>query len=226
MKQYCQLVNVCIARQFNIPYSEIFLQSLFTFVLQLVFMKVIFSDQEIIRMIENGDERALAYLYRTYSKMVRGYILKNSGKEEDIDDMLQDIVVLVWEKIACKEFVLYESTQLSTYIYSVMKNLWLKRLNKQSKFTSHSIEEHDTPDEDEENYEDTQKSEIVAQAMQHIGSTCKEILTYFYFYKYSMEEIAEKLNFANAQTVKAKKYQCQKKLEEIIKQQYNALDLL
>lgn len=188
-------------------------------------MKVIFSDQEIIAMIEKGDERALSYLYRTYSKMVRGYVLKNSGKEEDVEDMLQDIVIVVWEKIASKEFVLYENTQLSTYIYSVMKNLWLKRLQKQSKFTSHSVEEHDPPEETE-TYEDIQKSEIVAQAMQHIGSTCKEILTYFYFYKYSMEEIAEKLNFANAQTVKAKKYQCQKKLEEIIKQQYNALDLL
>lgn len=188
-------------------------------------MKVNFSDQEIICMIERGDERALSYLYRTYYKMVRGYILKNSGKEEDIDDMLQDIVVLIWEKVACKEFVLYENTQLSTYIYSVMKNLWLKRLQKQSKFTAHSIEEYDSPEE-QETYEDLQKSEIVAQAMQHIGDTCKEILTCFYFYKYSMEEIAEKLNFANAQTVKAKKYQCQKKLEEIIKQQYNALDLL
>lgn len=188
-------------------------------------MKVIFSDQEIIRMIESGDERALAYLYRTYYKMVRGYILKNSGKEEDIDDMLQEIVICVWEKVAYKAFVLYENTQLSTYIYSVMKNLWLKKLHKQSKFVSHAIEEHDLYDE-EDSYEDIQKSEIIAQAMQHIGNTCKEILTYFYFYKYSMEEIAEKLNFANAQTVKAKKYQCQKKLEEVIKQQYNTLDLL
>jgi len=33
-----------------------------------------------------------------------------------------------------------------------------------------------------------------------------------------MDEIAEQMGFANAETVKSKKYQCKKSLERIIKQ--------
>ncbi|MDW8348433.1 MAG: hypothetical protein RML94_15830 [Bacteroidia bacterium] len=38
------------------------------------------------------DERVLSYLYHAYYTMVRGYILQNSSRMEDVEDTLQDII--------------------------------------------------------------------------------------------------------------------------------------
>jgi hypothetical protein len=41
-----------------------------------------------------------------------------------------------------------------------------------------------------------------------------------------MNDIAEKLGFANADTAKTKKYKCKKELDELIKSKYKASDFL
>ena len=40
----------------------------------------------------------------------------------------------------------------------------------------------------------------------------------------NMQEIAEKLKFANTDTAKTKKYKCKKKLDELIKNRYSTED--
>jgi DNA-directed RNA polymerase specialized sigma24 family protein len=49
---------------------------------------------------------------------------------------------------------------------------------------------------------------------------------YYYFDEMSMQEIAEKLGFANTDTAKTKKYKCKQKLDELVKAQYSERDFL
>ena len=42
----------------------------------------------------------------------------------------------------------------------------------------------------------------------------------------SMQDIADKLGFANTNTAKTKKYKCKKKLDELVKAQYSEHDFL
>ncbi|MFO0265838.1 MAG: RNA polymerase subunit sigma, partial [Cyclobacteriaceae bacterium] len=58
------------------------------------------------------------------------------------------------------------------------------------------------------------------------GETCRKVLMYYYFDEMSMQEIAEKLGFANTDTAKTKKYKCKQKLDELVKIQYSAQDFL
>jgi hypothetical protein len=62
--------------------------------------------------------------------------------------------------------------------------------------------------------------------MDEIGETCKKLLMMFYFDGNDMEQIARKMQFANADTAKAKKYQCFKKLETLIKSRFNKSDFI
>ena len=50
--------------------------------------------------------------------------------------------------------------------------------------------------------------------MDKISLICRKILILFYFEERNMADIARLLKFANADVVKAKKYQCKKALEE------------
>jgi hypothetical protein len=49
---------------------------------------------------------------------------------------------------------------------------------------------------------------------------------YYYFEEMSMQDIADKLGFANTDTAKTVKYKCNKKLDELIKTQYSERDFL
>ena len=54
----------------------------------------------------------------------------------------------------------------------------------------------------------------------------KGITGYGYFDELSMQDIAEKMNFANADTAKTKKYKCKKELDEYVKKHYKITDFL
>jgi DNA-directed RNA polymerase specialized sigma24 family protein len=71
-----------------------------------------------------------------------------------------------------------------------------------------------------------EREKIIALCIDQLGDTCKKVLTYYYFEEMSMQDIAEKLGFANTDTAKTKKYKCKKKLDELVKAQYSEQDFL
>ena len=65
---------------------------------------------------------------------------------------------------------------------------------------------------------------LVQKAMDLLQDKCRNILIMFYFDGFDMDTIAKANGLSSATVAKAKKYQCLKGLETIIKQQYNAAD--
>jgi DNA-directed RNA polymerase specialized sigma24 family protein len=108
---------------------------------------------------------------------------------------------------------------------AVCKNLWLKQLGKNSRMMG---EEQIKPQAHSETPVGGQAMDLkkIHEALDELGDTCKNILVMFYFDGYDMDTIAKSLQFNNADTAKAKKYQCFKKLEEIVKRRYKMTDFL
>lgn len=183
-----------------------------------------FSDEETIREIRRGNKEALVYLYESNHSAVRSYIAKNNGNAEDVDDVLQEAVIVVWQKVNQADFEL--TSKLSTFLYAVAKNLWLKQLNK-AKRTEPIEPHHDeygaTAEQGNLNSMDRR---IVLRCMDQLGETCQKLLHLFYFDDMDMKEIAAQLHFANADTAKAKKYQCFKKLEQLVKASFHKSDFM
>ena len=183
------------------------------------------TDSEVLNAIKQGDQRMLLYLYKRNFDPVRSYICKNSGSVADAEDILQDSLVIFWQNVQKEDFSL--SSKPETYIYAIAKNIWLKQLRKNGRMHLTDFENDlsiDVSDKTEE-YSD-EKYVILSRYLTQIGETCRTLLSYFYFEQWDMEQIAEKMQFANADTAKAKKYQCKKKLESLIKKHYSAEDLL
>lgn len=180
-----------------------------------------FKDDEIVDEIRGGNQQALVYLYQNNFSTVRNYILKNNGTLEDVDDILQEAVIAVWQNVSQRDFNL--TAKLSTYIYSIAKNLWLKKLNKDKRLDP--LEDyHSNTHAADEPANHKMDLNIVVEYMDKLGNTCRELLQLFYFDGLDMAAIAERLEFANADTAKSKKYQCFKKLEEMIKRNFNKSD--
>ncbi len=72
------------------------------------------------------DNKAFHYLYNNYFKMVKSFITNNNGREEDAEDVFQDTLVVLLQKLRNDNFLV--SASLKTYIYAIAKNLWLKKI--------------------------------------------------------------------------------------------------
>jgi RNA polymerase sigma factor (sigma-70 family) len=169
------------------------------------------DEAEIFERITKGDEKALELIYKKYYRMMTKLVITNSGTEEEARDVYQDALVVFWQKARSGNLVL--TSKMSTFIYSICQNLWRKELDRKKRLSN---EEKDSPT----------TMDMDSPERDQLGETCRKVLMYYYFDEMSMQEIAEKLGFANTDTAKTKKYKCKQKLDELVKSQYSEQDFL
>jgi len=177
------------------------------------------KESELLSKIHKGDEKALEYLYKKYYRMMTRMVMTNNGTEQEAKDIYQEALIVFWQKAVSGNLVL--TSKISTYLYSICLNLWRKELDRKSRL---SHEEKDSPFLHDNEREERIK--IVHECINELGDTCRKILTYYYFDGMSMSDIAEKLDFANTDTAKTKKYKCKKRLDSLIKRKYTESDFL
>lgn len=179
----------------------------------------VIDEKDIFERICKGDEKALELLYKKYYRMMTKLVISNSGTEDEARDVYQDALIVFWQKANSGNLVM--TAKISTYIYSICQNLWRKELDRKKRL---SHEEKDTPVSLD--IETAERDKILLKCIDQLGETCKKVLMYYYFEEMSMQEIADKLGFANTDTAKTKKYKCKMKLDEVIKSQYSEQDFL
>jgi len=177
------------------------------------------NDQEILVRLKQGDENTLDLLYKQNYRMMIKLIVKNNGSEEEAKDIYQESLIVLWQKIRDPNFIL--TSKISTYLYSICLNLWRKELERKKRFSYEIKEEIDIIDMDRD-----ERIKIINKCIQQLGETCRDVLTYYYFDRLSMVEIAEKMGFANSDTSKTKKYKCKKELDLLVKSLYKESDFL
>jgi RNA polymerase sigma factor (sigma-70 family) len=175
------------------------------------------SDKSIIEAIHNNNENVLDYLYRSNLKMIVKLIVENNGTQEDAVEILQDAIILFWEKVTRGDFDL--TSKISTFLYAVAKNKWLQELNRRKKLTK--IDEvHNNPGTDKsiiEQMEEEETHEMIRKCLNNLKPLCRKILILYYYHEKTMKEIKDITGLANENVAKAKKYQCKKELEDMLK---------
>ena len=177
------------------------------------------DEKEIFDRIQKGDEKALELIYKKYYRMMTKMVITNSGTEDEARDVYQDALVVFWQKARSGNLVL--TSKMSTFIYSVCQNLWRKELDRKKRLSNEEKDSSEALDLD-----GPEREKIIASCIDQLGDTCRKVLMYYYFDELSMQEIADKLGFANTDTAKTKKYKCKQKLDELVKAQYSEQDFL
>jgi len=175
----------------------------------------VLSDQEVIEGIANGSTSELEYLYASYFPMIFQLVTKNNGSEDDAKDIFQEAVIVLYDRINSGDFVL--SSKLKTFLYSVCRRLWLKRLNKNDRM-SFNIQEQEIVAVESDLLEYQQKEEqflLMEQSLHLLGEPCQTIISDFYLRNLSMQEICEKFGYTNADNAKTQKYKCLQRLKKL-----------
>jgi RNA polymerase sigma factor (sigma-70 family) len=174
------------------------------------------ADNEIIIGILNGSQQTLNQLYKAYFPMILQFVLTNSGDADDAKDVFQEAVIVLYNKVKSGNFEL--SSKLKTFIYSVSRRLWLKRLSQKSKNTGnikdfeeilpveHDLEQHEIKD---------RQYQLMEQSLEMLGEPCKTIIEDFYLKNSSMQDICEKFGYTNSDNAKTQKYKCLQRLKKL-----------
>jgi RNA polymerase sigma factor (sigma-70 family) len=176
------------------------------------------NDAKILDLIRKGDDSGLVMLYEANRKQIRAFIARNNGTSDDANDLLQEAVIVLWERVRSDRYE--HKAQLSTFIYATVKNMWLRRLARMRRESPADIEAQSGRIEDASALDimvESEEARIVSEALTNLGDPCKTLLTLYYWEEQSMEHIASALGFANADTAKSKKYQCKKALEKLLR---------
>ena len=179
------------------------------------------NEQGLLEGLAKNNRLAIETLYRQHYKMVQSLIINNQGTIDDARDIFQEAMIVLYEKAKSGSFELH--CQIKTYVYSVSRRLWLKRLQQLQKFVPdvNGIDEL-VPVEEEVDAAEKRSADfhLMEKAMANLGEPGKSLLEAYYVQKKNMTEIAGNFGYTNADNAKNQKYKCLMRLKKIFFAQY------
>lgn len=185
-------------------------------------MKVELNEQALLQGLAKNDSKAIETIYKQNYNMVQSLIVNNNGSYDDARDIFQEAMIALYEKARSESFVL--TCKLNTYVYSVCKRLWLKRLQQLGKYTNQieSLEETVSVEEDLEIHKRRNAEFVIMErALNSMGEPCKSLLEGYYLKKQDMQTLAKEFGYTNADNAKNQKYKCLMRLKKMFFAQYN-----
>lgn len=179
------------------------------------------EEKALLEGLAANETNAIEKIYRENFSTIQAFIVKNNGYPEDARDIFQEAMIVLFEKAKLKSFVL--SCQIKTYLYSVCRRLWLKKLQQQSRYypAFELLDETVSVDEELDVHESQNNDfNLMENALLKLGEPCKSILEAYYIQKKSMPEIAETFGYTNADNAKTQKYKCLIRLKKLFFAQY------
>lgn len=171
-----------------------------------------FSDTAIIEGIRRQDDLIINWLYDHYRPAVRHHVLKNSGSEDDVSDVFQESIIILYKQIIDNQLTL--DSDLKGYFFGIARNTWSALLRKKTRNTKL---EFDLPDEsNEEDLKNSILERIVSRAFEKLSEDSQTILKLF-SEGFTYAEIAAKMNLKSDTYARRKKYLSKEALIEIIK---------
>ena len=89
----------------------------------------IYSDEELIKSFQNGDQRAYIELVNRYKDKLTNFVYQFLGDIEQAEDVVQDTMLKLYEK----KHYYKEIAKFSTWIYTIARNLANTELRKRKR---------------------------------------------------------------------------------------------
>ncbi len=156
--------------------------------------KTTYSEQELVTMLLQQNERAFDYLYQNYSAALYGIINSIVSEKETANDVLQDVFVNIWKKVGS-----YDATKgrLFTWMLNVARNAAIDKIR--SKGYRDSLKNQSFPENVDTNIggaitdpkiEDTGLKKILTK----LKTEYRVLIDLSYFQGFTHEEISKALN--------------------------------
>lgn len=173
-------------------------------------------EKDILQDLKGENNSAFGQLYKKYFGVINHYVVNNSGNSNDSEDLFQDTMIILLEKLRQDEFQLTAS--LKTYIMAIAKNLWLKRLKTLPKKTEWSAHfdgnEINLAIEEEKTYIDR-----LQNLLHKITEHCKGLIHDMFFKEKSIEQIQKEYGYSTKHNAQNQKHKCVEQIRKVKEQE-------
>lgn len=159
-------------------------------------------------------EKALERIYARAYPMVLHYVKQRYGTDQDAKDVLQDAIILFYEKVVEGNLTL--TAAVTTYLMGICKNLWRRELERRNRQSAFAPEEMNHPSEDGQETNLEQPTQTVMDYVEQLGEKCKNILVSFYYQGHKMEQISSENGYRNLHTATVQKFKCLERLRKAV----------
>jgi RNA polymerase sigma factor (sigma-70 family) len=169
-----------------------------------------------LKALLNNDSKIIKAIYEDNFYKVKSFIMKNSGQQQDAEDIFQKALMQLAVRYKKERFVIKSS--FDAYLFTVCKNLWRRELNKsKTRVTNYKLVE--LKDDNQEialAVLEQKRWELFTESLELISENCKQILKLF-FAKISYAEIMNRFNYNSETVVRQRVFKCKNSLKEHVK---------
>lgn len=173
------------------------------------------KQYDLISDLHEEQTKAFQSLYNNYFGQVKNFVCNNKGSLSDAEDVFQDTMFVLVQKIRKDQFRLTAS--MGTYIVAIAKNIWLNKLRQHhrqefeiSKYNQTFFEEIDQAIELEKYY----KSQL-QQYLYKVSKHCQSVIEDVFFKGKSTEQIQKEYGYSNKHNAANQKYKCVEQLKRL-----------
>jgi RNA polymerase sigma factor (sigma-70 family) len=173
--------------------------------------------EQLIKGIQQRDHKTLSDIYKHYYPLVKGYIIRNGGTENDAKDIFQESLIVVFKLIQAGTLDI--NTDFGTYLSGIAKRIWLKQIRDgmiHERFVNQSNPETTEDHPSDVELEGELELSLIRKHILKLGEECRKVLM-MSAEGISNEEIAVKLGYKSEKIVRSKKYKCKDALIQLIK---------
>ncbi len=173
-----------------------------------------YSDREILKGLKYRQHNVVLFITERYLNMITVMVEKMGGSSQDAEDIFQEALMSVINKIDKNKLVL--TSRFSTYLYAVCKNLRLCQIYEQKRENEHMYVYLN------EIYHAEPKAHITKEIRENIfryyfkllSEVCKNILE-LYTIKASVKQIDVELGNTE-KYIRKRKYECKNRLAKLV----------
>jgi RNA polymerase sigma-70 factor (ECF subfamily) len=154
------------------------------------------TDEELARLLQQGDQGALSALMERYTEKLLRYGRRFLASDDDIGDVVQDVFVAAYQNI--REFD--PTRRFSPWIYRIAHNAFVDALRRRAKGPVFGLDfdrvmphpVYEDPDETEKEKEEMRV--LLERHLDALPPSYREIVDLHYFEDFKYREIADILH--------------------------------
>ncbi len=171
-----------------------------------------------LKQVKAGNSKAIELLYKVYRDDFISSLQKNNNcSREEARDVFQESVMAFYKGLKSGRITEIQMT-VKSYLFGIGKKVFLMR-HRKTKLSTTSVDQFpDFAEElmsskiDEEALNYTQK--LILKLLEKMRNPCRSIIYSFYYKGWTMQEIADEMNYSTSYVVKSQKARCMNTLRE------------
>jgi RNA polymerase sigma-70 factor (ECF subfamily) len=173
------------------------------------------EDRVLMRRVATGDRQAFEMLYHRYAGPLAGYLTKLLRQREVVEEVLDDVMLVVWQNAARFD----PTSRFSTWLFGIAHHKAMKARGRSANKPLPLPPLQDDADSDQENPErvltEQERGRTFVQALESLSPEQRAVVELTFYHACSYQEIAE-ITGCPVNTVKTRMFHARRRLAQYL----------